>query len=85
MYDRRAEARKNQPLSHAWCAAGSQGKWVHHTSRHDPVTGHHHGCDTIGVGLGNDVLGPFPSAKLARKVADALNEAYALGQTRPHQ
>jgi hypothetical protein len=49
------------------------------------VTGHHHGCDTIGVGLGNDVLGPFPSAKLARKVADALNEAYALGQTRPHQ
>ncbi len=80
MYDRRAEALRNPPLTHHWYNAGTQGRWVHHTSRYDPKTGHSHGSDSIGVGLGEDILGPFPSARLARKVADAMNRAFALGQ-----
>jgi len=58
--------------THTWRVGGTGGHWVHHSSGGS-------GCDSIGVGLGQDVIGPFGSVKLARKVADALNSAYELG------
>lgn len=60
-------------MNHTWRAGGSGGKWVHHSSGGS-------GSDSIGVGLGNDVLGPYGSVKLARITAAALNDAYELGQ-----
>lgn len=59
-------------MTHTWQAGGSQARWVHHSSGGS-------GTDSIGVGLGEDVLGPFSSRKLAVTVADALNNAYRLG------
>lgn len=59
---------------HHWRRGGSEGRYVHHSS--DDAG---HGTDSIGVGLGEDVLGPFSSARLAGQVADALNNAYRLG------
>ena len=60
-------------MTHTWKAVGSQGWWVHHSSGGS-------GSDSIGVGQGEDVLGPFSSHKLAVKVADALSNAYLAGQ-----
>ncbi|HEY1705494.1 MAG TPA: hypothetical protein VGG75_37895 [Trebonia sp.] len=62
-------------MDHYWKASGSQGHWVHHSSR-GPCSG----SDSTGVGLGEDVLGPFSSQKLAREVAAALNHAYEAGR-----
>jgi hypothetical protein len=59
-------------MTHTWKAEGSHGRWVHHSSGGS-------GSDSIGVGLGEDVLGPFSSQKLARTVACALTNAYAAG------
>ena len=59
---------------HHWRRDGSQGHYVHHTTADSG-----RGTDAIGVGLSEDVLGPFSSAKLAGQVADALNNAYRLG------
>lgn len=67
--------RRRGSMTHTWKAAGSGGRWVHHSSRADGT-----GSDSIGVGLGEDVLGPFTSRKMARVVADALNNAYQLGK-----
>ena len=60
-------------MTHTWKAAGSDGRWVHHSSGGS-------GSDSIGVGLGEDVLGPFTSRKLARFVAAALTSAYEAGK-----
>ncbi len=57
---------------HAWKSGGSDGRWVGHTS-----TGK--GSDNIGVGIGENVLGPF-SQRMAVKLADALNNAYEAGK-----
>lgn len=57
---------------HTWRADGSQGKYVHHSSAPGG-----RGSDTVG-GV-SDVLGPFPSQKLAIAVAAELNNAYELG------
>ena len=62
-------------MSHYWRAGGSQGHYVHHTASES-----RRGTDSIGVGPGEDVLGPFGSAKLAQQVATALNNAYLAGQ-----
>lgn len=43
-------------MTHTWNAGGSNGRWVHHSS------GYSSGSDSIGVGLGEDVLGPFSRA-----------------------
>lgn len=59
---------------HVWFASGLS---VHHSSR-----GYGHGSDSIGVGLGEDRLGPFPSQKMAARVADAMTHAYELGWSR---
>lgn len=57
---------------HVWFA---QGRYVHHSSR-----GYGHGSDSIGVGLGEDVLGPFSSHKMAQGVACALTNAHEVSK-----
>jgi hypothetical protein len=59
-------------MEHTWKPAGSGGRWVAHSS-----TGH--GADMIGVGQGEDMLGPFASGRQARIMADALENAYRAG------
>lgn len=60
--------------NHTWRYIACDGQhWVHHSS-----TGHR-GIDSIGVGLGEDILGPFPSRKLAIKVCNALTNAHRAG------
>jgi hypothetical protein len=61
-------------MRHTWKRGGSNGVWVHHSSRDDGT-----GSDNHGVGLGGDVLGPFQSRRLALQVSEALNQAYRLG------
>ena len=63
-------------MTHHWRVDGSQGHYVHHTTADSG-----RGTDSIGVGLNEDVLGPFSSARLAQVVANALNNAYALGSS----
>ncbi|HZZ17157.1 MAG TPA: hypothetical protein VFE08_14480 [Candidatus Sulfotelmatobacter sp.] len=58
---------------HRWFRAGSGGQWVHHSS--EPES---RGNVTDSKGVSQDIIGPM-SARMARKVADALNEAYRLG------
>lgn len=62
-------------MTHYWRIDGSQGHYVHHTTSPS-----RRGTDSIGVGAGEDVLGPFPSAKLAQQIANALNNAYKAGK-----
>lgn len=65
--------------NHTWKAAGSNGAWVHHSAGGS-------GTDSIGVGLNEDVLGPFGTSHRrggqtqAEMVADALNNAHAAGK-----
>jgi len=61
-----------EKTEHTWKPAGSGGRWVAHSS-----TGH--GADMIGVGQGEDMLGPFASGRQARTVANALENAYRAG------
>jgi hypothetical protein len=60
---------------HRWFAYGTDGKWVFHSS--EPAS---RGNVSDGNGVLFDQLGPFTSARKAREVADALNEAYKLGR-----
>ncbi|HEY1700759.1 MAG TPA: hypothetical protein VGG75_13685 [Trebonia sp.] len=59
-------------MTHTWKSGGSHGKWVLHSAGGS-------GSDSIGVGLAEDMLGPFSSQKLAGTVADALANAYEAG------
>ena len=58
-------------MTHTWRTAG---RMVLHSTQGGRV-------DAVGVGLGEDTLGPFPSDKLAATVADALSNAYQAGRT----
>jgi hypothetical protein len=58
-------------MTHTWKTQG-------HLVLHSSTAGH--SCDSVGVGLGEDRLGPFSSLKLAQTVADALANAYLAGQ-----
>jgi hypothetical protein len=66
---------------HTWKAGGSNGAYVLHSS-----TGLGTASDGIGVGLGEDVLGPFGTRHKGggrtqtEIVADALTNAYAAGR-----
>jgi hypothetical protein len=61
-------------MTHTWRATGAYDRWyTEHSSREGGST------DSIGVGLGEDRVGPFGSRRLAQKVADALGNAYRLG------
>ena len=62
-------------MTHYWRIDGTQSRYVHHTAAES-----RRGTDAAGVGAGEDVLGPFGSARLAQKVANALNNAYLAGQ-----
>ncbi len=58
--------------SHTWKTGGPGNRQVLHSTSG-------RGSDAIGVGLGEDVLGPFASQKLAQQVAGALENAYLAG------
>jgi hypothetical protein len=68
-------------MTHYWKPGGSHGQWVLHSSAGKAGDA----SDSAGVGLGEDVLGPFSTRRtggktLAETVADALNNAYAAGR-----
>jgi hypothetical protein len=63
--------------NHTWRAGGSNGRWVLHST-----TGH--GSDGIGVGAGEDYLGPLGTQRVAGRsmaeiIAAALTNAYLAG------
>jgi hypothetical protein len=66
-----------ESVTHYWYPYGSEGKYVYHTSRPNRTA-------SDATDLGDEfspegVLGPFPTRKLAKAVADALNAAFKLG------
>jgi hypothetical protein len=68
-------------MSHTWKAGGGSGAWVMHNG------GGGSGTDEIGVGVNEDMIGPFSTRRpkgggrnLAEIVADALTNAYEAGK-----
>jgi hypothetical protein len=66
-------------MTHTWKPGGSGGAWVMHSTREG------HTSDSIGVGHGEDMIGPFSTRRIAGRklsevVAGALANAYSAGQ-----
>lgn len=68
-------------MTHTWKSGGSHGQWVLHSSTGKAGDS----SDSIGVGQGEDFIGPFSTRRtggrtMAETVADALTNAYEAGK-----